>query len=243
MNDTSKTISFDHVSIERSGATIISDVSVVLPDQRVGIIGRNGSGKSTLVRSLNGLLSISAGSLVVHGVSSGEGAKKLARVTGFVFQNPDHQLIFPTALEELSFGLRQLGVGKADAKAQGLALLKEHGIAELAERPVHELSEGQKQLICILAVLIMEPKLVVLDEPFSSLDLRTRAALRRKLEKLDQQIIFVSHELDALRDYDKVLWIEDGRVKQLGAPVDVLAAYQEHELSGAHLHFEGVARA
>ncbi|QUS55473.1 energy-coupling factor ABC transporter ATP-binding protein [Pseudovibrio brasiliensis] len=243
MNETSKTISFDHVSIERSGTTIIRDLTVQLPDQRVGIIGRNGSGKSTLVRSLNGLLPVSAGSLHVHGVSAEEGAKKLARVTGFVFQNPDHQLIFPTALEELSFGLRQLGVGKADAKAQGLALLQDHGIAPLAERPVHELSEGQKQLICILAVLIMEPKLVVLDEPFSSLDLRTRAALRRKLEKLDQQVIFVSHELDALSDYDKVLWIEDGAVKQFGAPSDVLAAYQEHELSGADLHFEGAARA
>ncbi|WP_244527172.1 energy-coupling factor ABC transporter ATP-binding protein [Pseudovibrio ascidiaceicola] len=243
VNDTSKTIIFDYVSIERSGSTIISDLSVVLPDQRVGIIGRNGSGKSTLVRSLNGLLPVSAGSLRVHGVSAEEGAKKLARVTGFVFQNPDHQLIFPTALEELSFGLRQIGVSKVDAKVQSLALMSDHGIEPLAERPVHELSEGQKQLICILAVLIMEPKLVVLDEPFSSLDMRTRAALRRKLERLDQQILFVSHELDALSDYDKVLWIEDGKLKQFGVPADVLAAYQEHELSGADLHFEGIARA
>ncbi len=241
MNETSKTISFDHVSIERGGAVIISDLTVQLPEQRVGVIGRNGSGKSTLVRSLNGLLPVSAGALMVHGVCAEEGAKKLARVTGFVFQNPDHQLIFPTALEELSFGLRQIGVSKADAKVQGLALLKEHGIEVLAERPVHELSEGQKQLICILAVLIMEPKLLVLDEPFSSLDLRTRAALRRKLEKLDQQIIFVSHELDALSDYDKVLWIEDGKIRQCGKAEDVLAAYQEHELSGADLHFEGAA--
>ncbi len=241
MNDTSKTIIFDHVSIERSGSTIIRDLTIALPDQRIGIIGRNGSGKSTLVRSLNGLLPVSAGTLTVHGVTAEEGARKLARVTGFVFQNPDHQLIFPTALEELSFGLRQIGVSKASAKAQSLALLKEHGIEQFGERPVHELSEGQKQLICILAVLIMEPKLVVLDEPFSSLDMRTRTALRRKLEKLGQQILFVSHELDALSDYDKVLWIDDGQLKQFGVPVNVLAAYQEHELSGADLHFEGIA--
>lgn len=234
-----KTIFFDCVSIERSGSTIISDVSATLSEGRIGIIGRNGSGKSTLVRSLNGLLPISSGQLKVHGVGADEGAKGLALVTGFVFQNPDHQLIFPTAIEELCFGLRQLGVGKADAKTQGLAFLKEHGIADLAERPVHELSEGQKQLICILAVLIMEPKLIVLDEPFSSLDLRTRHALRHKLEKLEQQIVFVSHELDALSDYDRVLWIENGSIKADGDPASVLGAYQESELAGAELYFDG----
>ncbi|KZL20586.1 Biotin transport ATP-binding protein BioM [Pseudovibrio axinellae] len=241
MSDILKTISFDHVSIERNGSAIISDVSATLSEQRIGIIGRNGSGKSTLVRSLNGLLPISGGTLRVHGVSSEEGPKRLARVTGFVFQNPDHQLIFPTALEELSFGLRQIGVGKREAKDQGFALLKDHGIEQLAERPVHELSEGQKQLICILAVLIMEPKLLVLDEPFSSLDLRTRAALRRKLDALEQQIVFVSHELDALNDYDKVLWIEEGQVKLSGKPGDVIPAYQRHELFGADFHFAGAA--
>lgn len=234
MTTSSKSIVFEHARLERGDATVIPGFSCRLDEARIGLIGRNGSGKSTLVRSLNGLLPLADGALVVHSVNAEDGAKALSLVTGFVFQNPDHQLIFPTALEELSFGLRQLGVDKKHAKSQALAFLRGHGVEEFADRPVHELSEGQKQLICILAVLIMEPGLLVLDEPFSSLDLRTRLALGRELEKLDQQVIFVSHDLEALEDYDRILWIESGRLKMDGAPCEVLKAYKsaEAELQG-----------
>ncbi|MDD7911701.1 ABC transporter ATP-binding protein [Pseudovibrio exalbescens] len=220
------------VSIERGDQLVVRDVTATLNSKRVGIIGRNGSGKSSLLRALNGLLPLAAGSLSVHGISHAR-PKELSRTAGFVFQNPDHQLIFPTAAEELGFGLRQLGADKRSASAQALAYLNDHGCGRFAEEPVHQLSEGQKQLVCILAILIMEPKVLLLDEPFSSLDHVTRRILLNKIDALEQQIIFVSHELDALSTFDEVLLIEGGQLKDQGKPADIIAGYLEGELEEA----------
>ncbi|WP_257098698.1 energy-coupling factor ABC transporter ATP-binding protein [Pseudovibrio flavus] len=232
-------ISCKGVSINRGNNRVISDLSALIAEKRVGIIGRNGSGKSTFIRSLNGLLPVTSGELQVHGLDAKADHSRLCEVTGFVFQNPDHQLIFPTALEEVTFGLRQKGADKKLAKAQAEGFLKDHGLGAFCDKPVHELSEGQKQYLCILAVLVMEPKLLVLDEPFSSLDFRTICQLQRKLEKLDQQIVFVSHLFNVLEDYDRVLWLEDGKLKGDGAPQDVLPAYLENE-KRTSLEYSGV---
>jgi len=167
---TEATIKFDNVSLVRDGRTVLSDISLNLTERRLGLIGNNGSGKSSLVRLLNGLLMPSVGELRVNGHNPVDGPEAMAGQVGFIFQNPDHQIIFPTVIEEVAFGLRNLGRNRKAAQAEALAFLDQHGRADWAERPVHSLSEGQKQLVCIFAVLVMQPKLIVLDEPFSALD-------------------------------------------------------------------------
>ncbi|WP_310618556.1 energy-coupling factor ABC transporter ATP-binding protein [Flexibacterium corallicola] len=229
MNSLSSSIKFSDLSIDRGTHQIIKSISADLTEPRIGIIGRNGSGKSSLIRSFNGLLPIASGSLQIHGVDAKTQSPELSRTAGFVFQNPDHQLIFPTPQEEISFGLRQLGVDKKLAKQQAIAYLRDNGWQRLAESPVHELSEGQKQYLCILAVLVMEPKLLILDEPFSSLDFRTCEQLRRRLHQLPQQIVFVSHVFKVLEDYDRILWLEEGTIKMDGPPQQVLDSYLAHE--------------
>ncbi|WP_068312925.1 energy-coupling factor ABC transporter ATP-binding protein [Polycladidibacter hongkongensis] len=223
-------ISFDDVSIARDGSPVVRDFTCELEGERIGIIGRNGSGKSTLIRSINALLPISAGQLSVHGLCSAEDGRALLEYVGFVFQNPDHQIIFPTVLEEVSFVLRQKGLGKTVADKQAFAFLCDHGVGQLADKPILSCSEGQKQYLSILAVLIGEPEVLILDEPFSSLDLRNSRLLARELEQLTQQVIFVSHDLSLLADYDQVLWMEEGRLKALGNAGDVLKDYEEAEL-------------
>ena len=89
-----------------------------------------------------------------------------------------------------------------------------------------ELSEGQKQFVCILAVLVMEPRLLVLDEPMTSLDAFSMRRLRRKLLALPQKIVMISHDLDHFRGFDRILWLEEGRLRMDGRPEEVLAAYQ-----------------
>lgn len=219
-------ILLDHVTLTRGGRMVLDVVSLALSERRIGLIGNNGSGKSSLVRLFNGLLSADEGRVVVHGLDAKEKAAELPRKVGFIFQNPDHQIIFPTVAEEVAFSLEQAGRSRREAAREALPALARFGRDHWAERPVHALSEGEKQLLCIIAVLVMEPAVLVLDEPFSSLDLPTRRRLEALIAGLDQQVILIAHEFDAFAGYDRVLWLHEGRVRMDGAPGEVIAAYR-----------------
>ncbi len=224
---------FEGVTLSRGGTVILEKLDLRLSQKRIGLIGHNGSGKSTLVRALNGLILPDEGSVSVCGVNTAKQRKQLPGLVGFIFQNPDHQIIFPTVEEELAFGLEQMGWSKKQARDRVVRFMDLHGVQEWRDRPVHDLSEGQKQLVCVLSVLIMEPKILVLDEPFASLDLPTRLKMIRWIDRLPQQIIMVSHDLDSLTGYDRVLWLKDGRVHKDGAPEDVLSDYRQAALREA----------
>jgi biotin transport system ATP-binding protein len=218
-------IQFEQVSLIRNHTNVLNNLTFELDQQRIGIIGHNGSGKSSLVRLINGLLQPDSGKISVHGNNPAIGPQKMSAEVGFIFQNPDHQIIFPTVEEELSFGLINQGHSKQLAKEKALAILAEHQRSDWAPKAIHSLSDGQKQLVCILAVLVMEPKVLILDEPFSALDLITRYQLLNLLDSLPQQLVMISHELETLESFDRILWLESGRIFQDGTPAEVLPEY------------------
>lgn len=220
------TIELNQVHLKRDDQTVLSDLNLTLSERRIGLIGNNGSGKSSLVRLFNGLLQPSQGSLQVRGHNPANGPEVMSDQVGFIFQNPDHQLIFPSVIEELMFGLRNQGLSKSDARDRAEHCLREHHRLDWAERPVHSLSEGQKQWVCIMAVLVMNPAVLILDEPFSALDLPTRQFLTDWLLGLPQQLIMISHDLDVLAAFDRVLWLEQGRVRGDGDPKTLIADYR-----------------
>lgn len=217
---------FDGAGLTIGGKQILQGLTLTLQEDRIGVIGLNGSGKSSFVRLLNGLRSPSDGTLALFGAPSAQAEPELPRHVGFVFQNPDHQAIFPTVEEEIAFGLTQLGAGKDESRRGARAFLAQHGCEPLADRPISELSEGQKQLICILAVLVMEPSLLVLDEPMTSLDALASRRIRDKLLSLPQKIVMVSHDLDHFDGFDRLLWLEEGRLRMDGDPDTVREAYR-----------------
>jgi biotin transport system ATP-binding protein len=221
-------LAFDGVHLSRDGRRLFEDLSLDLRERRIGLVGDNGSGKSTLLRLANGLLQPELGNVIVNGRRTTRARRELHTDIGFVFQNPDHQIIFPTVGEELAFGLTERGEAATQARRAAEELLAKHGCAGWIDRAIHELSEGQKQLVCILAILATEPTILLLDEPFSSLDLPTRLSLSARLARLPQQILMASHDLDLLLDFDRVIWLENGRVKADGAPSQVLQDYQAH---------------
>lgn len=227
--------SLERVVLERTGIRVLDAVTLDVRERRVGLIGNNGSGKSSLVRLLNGLLKPTSGEVRVNGLNPSDGPETMAGQVGFIFQNPDHQIIFPTVLEEVAFGLRNLGRSRGDAQAEALAFLDQHGRADWAERPVHSLSEGQKQLVCIFAVLVMQPQLIVLDEPFSALDYPTRLHLLDWLHGLPQQLLMISHELDSFAGFERLIWLEQGQIRDDGEPAPLLQAYRQASLSGVSL--------
>jgi biotin transport system ATP-binding protein len=219
-------IAFEAVAIARGGRRLFDRLTLTLGERRVGVIGDNGAGKSTLLRLANGLLLPDAGRVLVGGRDTARHRKELPADVGFVFQNPDHQILFPTVGEEIAFGLIERGLDKISARQSAGRLLAAHGCDGWAERAVHELSEGQKQLVCILAVIAAEPRLLLLDEPFAGLDLPTRLGFTQRLRALPQSIVMASHDLDLLATFDRIVWLEDGRVRADGEPADVIARYR-----------------
>ena len=219
-------IEFDRVSVEFEGTTALAEVTVKLDQKRIGVIGLNGSGKSTFARLLNGLVKPTSGSLSVGGVNPAENVKAARAQTGFIFSNPDVQIIMPTVLEDVAFSLRGSGLKKAEIEAKSRAILKRFEIEHLADQAAHSLSSGQKQLLAICAILVTEPKLIVADEPTALLDLvNSRRIARALLSDLPQQIVLVTHDLELAAGCDVLLRFAGAKLAEIGEPSAVISSY------------------
>jgi biotin transport system ATP-binding protein len=208
------------------GKTILQGLDAHLDVRRLGVVGRNGSGKSTLARLVAGLIAPSVGAVTLNDVDMAQDRKAALRSVGILFQNPDHQIIFPTVIEEIAFGLMQLGQPKDEAEEEARAVLVRFGKAHWEEAHVTALSHGQKHLLCLMAVVAMRPALLVLDEPYAGLDIPTRRQLARALEAYEGSVMHISHDPDDLSGYDHVLWLEGGQIAEQGATEEVLARYR-----------------
>ncbi|WP_232831286.1 energy-coupling factor ABC transporter ATP-binding protein [Pseudogemmobacter bohemicus] len=207
------------------GRSILGALDLELSEQRIAIIGRNGSGKSTFIRLMAGLIAAESGSVSISGKDMYKNRRAALNAIGILFQNPDHQILFPTVAEELGFGLTQQGLSRSEARAKVDRLLLDEARSHWAEAPVSTLSGGQKQYLCLLSLLLMAPQTLLLDEPFSGLDLPTGLRLKRRLAALPLRIITIGHDPRDLTDQDRVLWFEAGALRMDGPPREVLAAY------------------
>jgi biotin transport system ATP-binding protein len=217
-------ISLTEVTYQVGARLIIPPLTLTLTEARIGIIGPNGSGKTTLLRLIAGLIAPSTGAVRVGEIDPSGDRKGLVSALGILFQNPDHQILFPTVAEEIAFGLRQLG--HADPEAEALNILAQHGRAHWAKAATHTLSQGQRHYLCLMAVLAMAPGTILLDEPFAGLDLPSQARLKRSFAALPQRLITITHDPAAVAGYDRVLWLEGGTIAADGPPAQVLPAFQ-----------------
>ncbi len=205
---------------------ILENVSLSIREQRVGFIGRNGSGKTTLLRILAGLQELNKGKVLIDGTEVAKKRKEAIKKVGIIFQNPDHQIIFPTVGEELRFGLTQLGLKKNEADLKVIACLKKYDKVDWFERSISTLSQGQKHLVCLLSVLLMKPRVLLLDEPFTGIDIPTQLKLEQYLSSLKQTIIHVSHMPETFADYQRLIWMDGGVVQADGTPKTVIKKYR-----------------
>ncbi|WP_434525656.1 energy-coupling factor ABC transporter ATP-binding protein [Photorhabdus asymbiotica] len=191
---------------------ILKDLNLQLKEKRIAIIGSNGCGKSTFVRLLNGLLVPKSGDVLVDGLNTRADGKAIRRKVGFVFQNPDNQIVFPVVEEDLAFGMKNLGFTKDTIQQRVQEVLSRYDLLQFREHPAHLLSGGQKQLLAISGVLVMDPAYIIFDEPTTLLDLRNKRRVAEAIDNLSQTVIVVSHDLEFLAGFDRVLVFDDGRV-------------------------------
>ncbi|MGZ3461215.1 MAG: energy-coupling factor ABC transporter ATP-binding protein [Archangium sp.] len=204
---------------------VLQGLELTLSERRIAVVGGNGSGKSTFARLLNGLLVPDQGQVLVDGLDTRKDARAIRRKVGFVFQNPDHQIVLPTVEEDLAFGLKNLKLPPADISARVTAILHRYGLEGFRHHPAHLLSGGQKQLLALSSVLVMEPRYIVFDEPTTLLDLRNKRRFTQAIHDLPQTAIVVSHDLELLRDFDRVLVFDEGRIVVDDVPSVALDAY------------------
>lgn len=221
-------IQFKNVLVQRNGLTALSGINLTLSERRVGVIGPNGAGKSTLARLVNGLVLPTQGEVSVDGLLTGGDLAAIRRKVGFVFQNPDNQIVFPVVAEDIAFGLKHR---EPDPVARGHRVsqaLESLGIGMLAQRLVQTLSGGERQLVALAGVLATQPGYLVMDEPTTQLDLRYRNRLAGIIKALVPSVLIVSHDLDLMRSMDRVIVIDDGRVAMDAVPDVALDWYRTH---------------
>jgi biotin transport system ATP-binding protein len=206
--------------------TVLDGVAVRLEEHRIGIVGANGSGKSTFARLLNGLVLPSEGHVRIDGLDTRAEGREVRRRVGFCFTDPDAQIVMPTVAEDVAFGLGRAGLSREEVDTRVARALADMGLTHLADNAAHTLSGGEKQLLALCSVLVTEPRILVLDEPTTLLDLRNAARIARAVAALPLQVVLVTHQLDLLDGFDRVLVFDEGRLVADGTPVDAVAAYR-----------------
>ena len=210
----------------RFGSRVVLDgIDLTITERRLGIVGANGSGKSTMARMINGLVSPTSGTVTVDGQDTTSKGRDVRRRVGFVFTDPDNQIVMPTVAEDVAFSLRRSGLSKAEVAERVSAALQRFDLAGHSDHPTHLLSGGQKQLLALAAVLITGPDVIVADEPTTLLDLRNARMVNDLLAGLDEQVVLVTHHLELLAGFDRVVVLDGGRVVADGTPADAVHTY------------------
>jgi cobalt/nickel transport system ATP-binding protein len=197
--------------------------------QTTAILGGNGAGKSTLLLSLNGILKPSAGHILFKGVPldySRKGLVNLRKNVGIVFQDPDNQLFSASVIQDISFGAMNLKLPEAEVRRRVNTAMARTGISHLKNKPTHCLSFGQKKRIAIAGILVMEPEVLILDEPTAGLDpngvSEIMSLLKETQKELGISIIISTHDIDIVPLYcDYAYVLNEGTKVMEGTPKEI----------------------
>lgn len=234
------------IALERDG--FVLDISLRIPsDRTVAVLGPNGAGKTTLVEALAGLVPIDRGSVrlgdrLLDDPAAGVFVEPAQRRIGVVFQDG---MLFPhlSALENIAFGLRATGISRSEARRRSAGWLAAVGLSDLAERRPGALSGGQAQRVAFARALATDPEMLLLDEPFSALDITTRVSLRRMLREhlsgyFGPRLLITHDPTEAFLLADELVILERGSVVQTGTADEIRlrpASRYAADLAGVNL--------
>ncbi len=217
------------------GTKALNGVSLIVRQgEKLAFVGGNGSGKSTLFLCLNGILRPQSGTIYYKGKPVKYKRKELLELrskVGIVFQDPDNQLFASSVYQEISFGACNLELSQEEVKRRVDSVMEELGITPFRQKPTHALSGGQKKQVALADILVMEPEVLIMDEPVSALDPLHTKLLNEKLEELPDKgitVIVATHDMNfALEWADRIVILKDGNIIREGNPADI---FQEEEL-------------
>lgn len=220
-------VAFDNVFFcYPDGTEALNDVSFrITHGESVGIVGANGAGKSTLLMHMNGYLIPLRGRIIIGDLYLDKKTRReIRRNVGMVFQNPDDQLFMPTVFDDVAFGPLNLGMPEEKVRERVDEVLKTVGCLSLKDKPPHHLSAGQKSSVAIASVIAMRPDILVMDEPASNLDPKSRRQLINLLGEFEHTKVIASHDLDLILDVCKrCIVIRDGQIVVDGLSHEILS--------------------
>ena len=229
-------LELDHVSFAyQSDKHILRDISLkIFKGERIAIVGKNGAGKSTLAKALCRFID-TEGQYHWQGQDiKGDSIKERAERIGYVLQNPNQMISTTMIFDEVALGLRLRGLAEVEIEERVHAVLKTCGLYEFRSWPISALSFGQKKRVTIASILVLNPEIILLDEPTAGQDQRHYTEMMDFLDELNQQghtIIMITHDMQLMLDYsDRAIVVVDGQILADQSPAQVLS---DHELIAA----------
>ena len=222
------------------GNQVLKQLSFTIESgETVGIVGANGAGKSTLLKSIVGILLPKEGMIEINGIGvTKKNLREIREMVGVIFQNPEDQLFMSNVYDDIAFGLRNYGVEEETIKDKITQILRSLGIERLQNHNSNKLSGGEKRLVAIATILVMQPQVVLFDEPTSFLDPRTRRKLIDLLRGLPMTKLIATHDLDMALDLcDRVIILSEGQLFDQGNAKELLSDQALMEKAGLELPF------
>lgn len=209
----------------QDGYNAISNINLeIFEGEKIGLIGANGAGKSTLLKLLVGLYFAKNGSIEIDKTKvNKKNLKHIRKLIGFVFQDSNNQIFMNRVYDDVAFGLRNNNLSEKEIKEEVDKVLKENFIYDLKDKNTYKLSAGQRRSVGISGILVMKPKLIIMDEPTSDLDPKSRRRLINKVNELTETIIIATHDLDMILDCtDRVVILNEGKIVASGNTEEML---------------------
>ncbi len=213
------------------GTRALKNVNMeIFPGEKVGVVGPNGAGKTTLFLHLNGTIKNPEDNILIFGkeIGSLQAGERIHNV-GVVFQDPDDQLFMPTIFDDIAFGPINMGLPEDEVRLRVKTALARVGLEGFEDRVPHNLSYGQKKRAAIAAVLSMEPKIIILDEPTANLDPKSRAELIKLLNRLNGEgitTIIATHDVNSLPELADRIYIINQEIVAEGTPREIFSDWE-----------------